>query len=104
MPAKWIAPALVVVVLALTGCASQTPDEAYLSTVRGEVPALNDVADSELTGLGKSVCDLFEQQGFTVGMPSFVKSASDAGISAEGAGLIAGAATGTYCPEFSENF
>lgn len=94
----------VALLLALSGCAAETPDSAYLSTLRESVPALSDVPDDELTGLGHQVCEMFDQQGFGTAMPKFIKQADGAGISSSGAGLIAGSAVGAYCPEYSNNF
>jgi hypothetical protein len=95
---------VLVSVLLLTGCAAPTADSAYLSTVRESIPALADVPDEDLTGLGAKVCDLFDTGGFTDGLTEFIARAKDYGFTAKEAGGIAGAATAAYCPEYSDGF
>jgi hypothetical protein len=97
-------PVALFVALAATGCTAETPDSAYLSTLRESEPALVDVPDDDLIAVGQGACDLFDEQGFDAGMDQFVAQSAGAGISSSGAGQIAGAATGAYCPEYASDF
>jgi hypothetical protein len=99
-----VAAVTAVVALVLTGCTAETPDSAYLSTLREAEPALVDVPDEALIGLGKSACDIFEKEGFDRGFATLVAKSEDNGISSAGAGMVAGAATGAYCPEYASEF
>ncbi len=92
--------------LALTGCGSPNPDDAFVSTVRESVtvPAVTESSDEDLVTLGKTVCDTFNDIGVEKGLPLFVQKAKSYGLDASNAGGISGAAVGAYCPEFSEFF
>jgi hypothetical protein len=96
--------AVLLPVLLLTGCAPTTPDAAYLASVRESIPALQGVADDELTSLGHSVCDLFDAKSFDAGMVSVIVQMKKIGLTAKDAGAIAGAATGAYCQKYSSDF
>jgi hypothetical protein len=95
--------ALLLPALLLVGCAPTT-DDAYLSTVRENVPALAEAADEELTKVGHQVCGMFEDRGFEDGMVEFIRVAKESGLSASEAGAVAGAASAAYCPDHADNF
>lgn len=94
---------LLLPLLLLTGCSAPTPDTAFVSTVKESVPVLADSNDQELVALGEQVCALFDDYGFDAGFVEIVSEWKDAGISTGEAGTIIGAATGAYCPEYSDN-
>ena len=96
--------AVLVPVLLLAGCSAAPADNAYLSTVRESVPALADLPDDELEDIGQQVCGILDDRGFDAGMVEFVRIAKEVGLSASDAGKVAGAASGTYCPEHANNF
>lgn len=95
-----------VLLLALTGCGSPSPDQAFVSTVRESVtvPAVSEASDEDIVLLGNTVCDTFENVGFEDGLPMFIENAKGYGLTAKDAGAISGAAVGAYCPEFSDEF
>lgn len=92
------------VLFAVTGCAPATPESAYLSTVRDEIPALSGESDADLIDLADFVCDAFQTVGFDDGMTRVIDLAKSAGMTAGEAGTIAGASAAAYCPEFEESF
>lgn len=47
-----------VVALILTACAPQTPEDAFLSAVKGDDRITTENTDTELLELGNSFCDL----------------------------------------------
>lgn len=96
--------AVLLPVLLLAGCTAPDAEDAYLSTVRENIPGLEEVADADLTELAQNVCDTFDDRGFAEGMPLLVEQVTQAGFTAEDAGVIAGSAVGAYCPEYSEEF
>lgn len=92
--------------LALTGCGSPSPDQAFVDTIRESVqaPVVADATDADIIDLGTNVCETFENVGFNEGLPLFIQKAKGYGLTAKDAGAISGAAVGAYCPEFSANF
>lgn len=90
------------IALAVSGCSTSAgnPDEAYLSAVRETAPELAGTPedDAELIRLGKQMCDLFDQYGYETAYERVVTGATNP----TQASVVAGAAVGAYCPEFSE--
>lgn len=89
-------------VLTLTGCASggATADDAYLSTVRETAPDLAGTPDddAELIRIGQRMCEMFDEYGYDEAYEAVVTDATDPTQAA----VVAGAAVGAYCPEFSD--
>ena len=88
--------------LLLVGCAAQSAEGAYLSTLRASIPALREVPDADLIDLGKNLCELLDAGGYYDGMAEFIEQAESSGLNADNTGDIARAAITAYCPEYSD--
>jgi len=106
---KRIAVACVSLLLLLAGCAS-TPtsvrptgaalDAIFLNVVKPDVPS--GITDANLIRAAHIICDEYDQAPSTTTWVGQVKTLTDNGFTGYQAGSMIGAATGSYCPQYSK--
>jgi len=73
--------------------------DVYLAAARAVAPTLETVADTDLRGLGQSVCGAFDA-GVSTGEVG--ATMIESGLTATESGAVVGAATSTLCPEHGD--
>ena len=100
--------ACVILLLVLAGC-SGTPtsrptgaalDAIFLNVVKADAPSRFD--DASLIRAAHVICDGYDQAPSTTTWVEQVKTLTDNGFTGYQAGRMIGAATGSYCPQFSK--
>lgn len=78
-------------------------DEIFLSTIRNEYPFLQDIPDSDLIGLAKDACAMFDAGATPQDIFDIIGSGGGQQVQ-EAMAYTIGSGVASYCPEYVDKF